>query len=166
MSTAKPEANGRPQPNSPLRGRPFEKGNGGRRPGSRNRATLVAQALLKDEEVELVRKAIELAKAGDGPMLKFLLERILPKERSVHIDLPTMKRVDDAVGALGAIINAVGTGQIAASEAAALATLVATYARTIDVYELESRMDKFEQDEKRQLMDQSPRRSGAPYPFE
>jgi hypothetical protein len=43
------------------RGRPFAKGNGGRRPGSRNRSTLVAEALLRDEEAELVRKGIELA---------------------------------------------------------------------------------------------------------
>jgi hypothetical protein len=150
MSVAKPEPNGRsapnPQPNSPVRGRPFEKGNGGRRPGSRNRTTLVAEALLKGEEVALARKAIELAKAGDGPMLKFLLDRILPKERSVRFDLPAMERADDAVDALGAIINAVGTGQIAPSEAAALATLVEVYARTIRVHELESRLDKLERD--------------------
>jgi hypothetical protein len=90
MSVAKPEPMGRsapnPQSNSPARGRPFEKGNGGRRPGSRNRTTLVAEALLKGEEVELVRKAIELAKAGDTQMLKFLLDRILPKDRSVHVE--------------------------------------------------------------------------------
>ena len=98
MSVAKPEPNGQsapnPHPNLPVRGRPFEKGNGGRRPGSRNRTTLVAEALLKDEEVELVRKAIELAKAGDSPMLKFLLDRILPKDRSVRVDLPAMDRAD------------------------------------------------------------------------
>jgi len=105
----------------------------------------VAEALLKGEEVELVRKAVELAKAGDVQMLKFLLDRILPKERSLRIELPTMERADDAVAALGAIINAVGSGQIAASEAAGLAALITTYARTIDVYELESRMDKIEQ---------------------
>jgi hypothetical protein len=151
MSVAKPEPNGRT--NSPVRGRPFEKGNGGRRPGSRNRTTLVAEALLQGEEVELVRKAIELAKAGDVPMLKFLLDRILPKERSVRVELPPMERADDAVDALGAIINAVGTGQIASSEAAALATLVATYARTINVYELESRLDKIERDLTRLSMD-------------
>ena len=29
--------------------------------------------------MELVRKAIEMAKAGDAQMLKFLLDRILPK---------------------------------------------------------------------------------------
>ena len=44
-----------------------------------NQTTLVAEALLKDEETALVRKAIELAKAGDVQMLKFLLDRILPK---------------------------------------------------------------------------------------
>ena len=70
------------------RGRPFEKGNGGRKLGSKNRTTRVADALLKGEEVELVRKAVELAKAGDVPMLNFLLDRILPKERSVHVELP------------------------------------------------------------------------------
>jgi hypothetical protein len=144
VSVARPESNGRPQPNSPVRGRPFEKGNGGRRPGSRNRTTLVAEALLKGEEVELVRKAIELAKAGDGPMLKFLLDRILPKERSVHVDLPPMDRSSDAVDALAAVIDAVGAGQIAPSEGSALASLVAAYARTINVADLELRLDVVE----------------------
>jgi hypothetical protein len=63
--------------------------------GSKNRKTLVAEALLKGEEVELVRKAVELAKAGDVQMLKFLLDRILPKERSVRVDLPVMDRSSD-----------------------------------------------------------------------
>jgi len=150
MSVEKPGHNGRSDPNlqpySRVRGRPFEKGNGGRRRGSKNRTTLVAEALLEGEEVALVRKAIELAKAGDTQMLKFLLDRILPKERSVRVDLPEMERADDAVDALGAIIDAVGTGQIAPSEAAALATLVAAYARAINVHELESRLDKIESD--------------------
>ena len=65
------------------RGRPFAKGNGGRKLGSRNRATLLADALLEGEQEELIRKGIELAKAGDPQMLKFFLDRILPKERLV-----------------------------------------------------------------------------------
>jgi hypothetical protein len=52
------------------RGRPFAKGNGGRKVGSRNRATLLADALPKGEQEELVRKGIELAKAGDAQMLR------------------------------------------------------------------------------------------------
>jgi hypothetical protein len=35
----------------------------------------MGQALLKEAEEDLLRKAIEMAKAGDGPMLKFLLDR-------------------------------------------------------------------------------------------
>ena len=144
------EPNGRsapnPQPNSPGRGRPFEKGNGGRRPGSRNRTTLVAEALLKGEEEELVRKAIELAKAGDTQMLKFLLDRILPKDRSVRIEIPEMQRADDAVDALGAIINAAANGEIAPSEGAAVASLIDAYVRTINVADLESRLETIEKD--------------------
>jgi hypothetical protein len=106
----------------------------------------VAEALLRGEEVELVRKAIELAKAGDTQMLKFLLDRILPKERSVHVDLPIMDRSSDAADALGAVIDAVGAGQIAPSEAAAMASLVAAYARIINVAEFEERLENIEKD--------------------
>jgi hypothetical protein len=126
------------------RGRPFEKGNGGRKPGSKNRATRVADALLKGEEVELVRKAVELAKAGDVPMLKFLLDRILPKERTVQVELPDFVGSADALEALAALVKAASTGQISPSEAAALAGSVTAYARIIDVAEIEERVEKLE----------------------
>ena len=70
------------------RGRPFAQGNPGRPRGSKNRTTAIAQALLANEETELVRKGIELAKAGDVQMLKFLLDRLLPKDRLIKIDMP------------------------------------------------------------------------------
>jgi hypothetical protein len=129
---------------SPSRGRPFEKGNGGRKPGSKNRTTLVADALLKGEEVELIRKAIELAKAGDVPMLKFLLERILPKERTVRVELPDLVGSPDAVEAMAVLIEAASTGQISPSEAAALAGPITAFAGIIDVAETEERVDKHE----------------------
>jgi hypothetical protein len=55
------------------RGRPFAKGNPGRKPGSKNKTTLIGHALLKEAEERLLQKAIEMAEGGDGPMLKFLL---------------------------------------------------------------------------------------------
>ena len=94
--------------------------------------------------MELVRTAIEVAKAGDVPMLKFLLDRILPKERSVRVDLPPIDHASDAVDAVGAIIEAVATGQIAPGEASALASLVAAYARVINVADLELRLADIE----------------------
>jgi hypothetical protein len=126
------------------RGRPFAKGNPGRRPGSKNKTTVIGQALLKEAEEDLLRKAIEMAKAGDGPMLKFLLDRILPKERSVQIELPKLLLASDAVDALGAIVEAIGTGQIAPHEGASLATLVGSYAKTIHVADLELRLESLE----------------------
>src|SRR5262245_49527855 len=73
-------------------------------------------------------------------MLKFLLDRILPKERSVRVDLPPIDFAN-AAHALRAIIAAVATGRIAPNEGSALATLVATYARTINDAKVELRLD-------------------------
>jgi hypothetical protein len=131
-------------PNTRARGRPFPKGNGGRRVGSKNRATLVAEALLKGEEAELVRKAIDLAKAGDVPMLKFLLDRILPKERSVQLDLPAIDADISAVEACGRIVAAAASGRISPSEAAVLASLLTIYTRIQDIAEFGERLEKVE----------------------
>jgi hypothetical protein len=98
------------QPPRSKRGRPFSKGNPGRTPGAKNKTTLVAEALLRGEETELVRKAIELAKAGDTPMLKFLLDRLLPKE------------------------------MLTPSEGAAAGALVREFTRALDVAELSQRI--------------------------
>ena len=70
--------------NTTPRGRPFAKGNSGRRPGSKNRSSVVAASLLAGEKTALLRKAIELALNGDVPMLKFLLGRLLPRDRLIE----------------------------------------------------------------------------------
>jgi hypothetical protein len=126
------------------RGKPFASGNSGRKAGSKNRATLVAAALLEGEVEELVRKAVELAKAGDVVMLKFLLGRILPRERLVKLDLPSMDFADDAVEALGCIMRAVSEGAISPSEGAAVAPLIDSYARAIDLADVVKRLDSLE----------------------
>jgi methylmalonyl-CoA mutase cobalamin-binding subunit len=92
---------------SPVRGRPFTAGNAGRKLGSKNRVTVIASSLLKGQTEALVRKAVELAKAGDRDMLKFLLGRVLPRERTIKFDMPTMEFADDGVAALGSIMRAV-----------------------------------------------------------
>ena len=126
------------------RGRPFAEGNAGRKPGSKNRTTVVAAALLDGEAETLVRKAVELAKDGDVAMLKFLLGRILPRERLIKLDLQPMNFADDAVAALGAIIGAVGDGRISPSEGAALVTMIDAYTRAIDMADVVKRLDALE----------------------
>lgn len=127
------------------RGRPFAKGNGGRKPGSRNRASLLADALLEGEQEELIRKGIERAKAGDPVMLKFFLDRILPKERPVKIALPPIECHRDLTTACATIVQAVGAGELAPSEGSAVASLLASMARFIDDAEIEARLSSVEE---------------------
>ena len=126
------------------RGRPFINGNPGRKPGSKNRATLLAAALLEGEAEKLLRKAVALAKAGDVVMLKFLLGRVLPRERLIKFDLPHMDFADDAVEVLGHIMRAVSEARISPNEGAALATLVNSYREAIDVADVVKRLDSLE----------------------
>ena len=127
-----------------VRGRPFPPGNGGRRPGSKNRSSLILAALSDADKEELLRKGLEIARAGDVSMMKFFLSRILPRERAITIDLPKMEFADDAVEALGAITSAVCEGKITPGEGVHLAALVNSYARAIDIADLVKRMDALE----------------------
>ena len=86
-----------PKPPGRARGRPFEKGRsgnpGGRRRGSRNKATLAAAVLLAGESEALTRKAVEMALAGDPTAMRLCMEGVLPpcRERTVKFSLPTIE---------------------------------------------------------------------------
>jgi hypothetical protein len=140
--------NGHPSPSVQKRprGRPFAKGNGGRKLGARNRASLLADALPEGEQEALIRKGIELAKAGDPQMLKFFLDRFLSKERPVKIDIPPIESRRDLVAAYASVVHAVGVGEVAPSEGSAVASLLASVAKFIDDAEVEARLCKLEEE--------------------
>ena len=116
------------------RGRPFEPGNPGRPKGSRNKATLAAEALLDGEAEALTRKAIELALAGDVTALRLCWDRIVParKDRPVTFALPNLEHANDAVMASAAIVEAVANGDLTPSEAAELSKVIDSFARTLE----------------------------------
>jgi hypothetical protein len=59
--------------------KPGESGNPAGKPrGARHKTTLACDLLLEGEAEAITRKAIELAKIGDGPALRLCLERIAP----------------------------------------------------------------------------------------
>jgi hypothetical protein len=119
----------------------------GRPKGSRNRATLAIEALLEGEGEALTRKAIELAKAGDMAALRLCLDRILPprKDSPVAFDLPEIKTLNDAVPAMGALVKAVGQGDLTPAEAGELTKIVQAFAKVIETVELEERVRKLEE---------------------
>jgi len=123
------------------RGRPFPKGNPGRKPGSKNKATLLATSLAGSQGEEILRKAIEMALGGNVPMMKFLLDRILPKERPIQLELPRLDWAHDSVDAMAEIVDAVSSGRISPREAADVAQLVSAFTRAIDITDAQMEID-------------------------
>jgi hypothetical protein len=93
----------------------------------------------------VTRSPIEIAKDGDAQMLKFLLDRILPKDRPVKLDVPQIDHPHEAaVHVLSAILRAVAAGEIAPSEGAAVAALVSGFTPFVDSADFENRIQALE----------------------
>ena len=105
----------------------------GKPKGTRNKTTVLFDRLLDENAQPLIEKAIELAKAGDVPSLRLLIDRIGParKDRHVGYNLPEMACAADAVKAAAALAEAVADGELTPSEAADLGKLVESYARAL-----------------------------------
>ena len=123
------------------RGRPFQKGNPGRKRGSKNKTTLLAASLAVEQGEEILRKTIELAMGGNVAMIKFLLDRVLPKERAIQLELPPLVYAPDSVDAMAKIVDAVSSGRISPREAADVAQVVSAFTRAIDVTEVQNAVD-------------------------
>jgi hypothetical protein len=137
-------------PKQRQRGRPFAKGvsgnPAGKRPGTRNRATVAAEALLDGEAEALTRKAIEMAKQGDITALRLCLDRVVAprRERPVQFRLPALRSAADAAGAMAAIADAVANADLTASEAAELSKVVESFARIVEVTDFDERLRALE----------------------
>ncbi len=120
----------------------------GRIPGSRNKATLAAQALLDGEVENLTRKAVELALEGDTTALRLCLERILPARKEAALaplDLPKVEGAADLPQLTAAILDSVAAGRITPGEGQALAALASTHAKILEIAELEQRITALEE---------------------
>ena len=91
----------------------------GRKEGSRNRATLALQALLEGEGERIIRKAVDMALAGNETALRLVLERLLPvaKDRPITLDLPKLAKPSDVAEAVRRAVEAVATGEVTPAEA-------------------------------------------------
>jgi hypothetical protein len=118
----------------------------GRPKGSLNKATLLAQALIDGEGEQIVRKTLELAKAGDGAALKIVMDRLIPPRKDRHLQFPLLPISDaqSAAAAMSTLIDAVGNGELSASEADGLAGLVERRAKLSELAEIEARLKALE----------------------
>ena len=127
--------------------KPGKSGNPSGRPkGARNKTTLAIEALLEGEAEELTRKAIEMAKGGDGPALRMCLDRLAPprKDSPVCFDLPPIKSVADTVEASSALLSAVAGGDVTPDEAARIMSLLTSHKVLVETGEFERRLEALE----------------------
>jgi hypothetical protein len=124
----------------------FEKGQSGnpagRPPGSRNKATLLAEAMFQGEAEAIIRLAIDKAKAGDMGAIRLCLERVFPrlKDRATVFDLPPINGAPEALAALTMIVAGVRGGDLTAAEGSDLSKLVDHYLRALEAKDFEQRL--------------------------
>ena len=131
------------------RGKPFKPGQSGnpagKPTGTKNRATVMAQALFDGEAETLTRKIIELAMGGDMQALRVCVDRLCPPMKAqaapVQVDIPETDSISDIANAF---IKAAANGQLPPDVAAQLVSAVGTLARVVEVDELKKRMAALE----------------------
>jgi hypothetical protein len=118
----------------------------GRPKGARGKATIMAEGMFDGEAQEVIRAAIDLAKAGDVAAIRVCLDRIAPRKRDRQVDfeLPPLHTAADAAVALAAITAGVSDGDLTPSEAADLFKLVDGFTRTLEATVFEQRVARLE----------------------
>jgi hypothetical protein len=125
----------------------YEKGQSGNpagRPlGSRNKATVLAEAMFQGEAESIIRMAIDKAKEGDIMAIRLCLERVFPRlrDRATIFDLPPINGAPDALAALTSIVEGVRGGEITAAEGCELSKLVDHYVRTLEAKDFDQRLN-------------------------
>jgi hypothetical protein len=110
--------------------------------------TRAAEQLLEGEGEALTRKAIEMAKAGDGRALRLCLERLLPprKDRPIEFMLPAVAKAEDHPPALAAILHGVATGEITPQEGQALSAVLEQHRRALETADIDARLRALEEE--------------------
>ena len=124
----------------------FSAGNPGKPRGSRNKATLAIESLLQGQAEALTQTAITKALEGDSIALRLCMERIAPapKDQPVSFSLPKMNNALDTSEAAGSVIRAVSEGELTPIEATRVMGLIDIYRRTLELTEIEQRLQALE----------------------
>src|SRR5262247_3879649 len=113
----------------------FRPGNPGRPKGARHKTTLAIEALLGGQAEKLTEKAIQMALGGDVTAMRLCLDRLAPppKDRPIQIGMPRLASVEDMTTATAAVVDAVTSGTITPSEGEAIAKLIETHRRAVEL---------------------------------
>jgi hypothetical protein len=144
---------------------PGQSGNPAGRPrGSRNKKTLMLEALLDDESEVLMRRVIGLAKMGDDVAMRLVFSRMLPtrRDRPVPLELPRIESEADARRASGDVMEALGGGEITPQEAEQLLRVIAGAAMVMQSSEMGERIRWLQERVAQLSRERAPRQIAAP----
>jgi hypothetical protein len=128
------------------RGRPFEPGNPGRPPGSKNKTTRMLEQLIEGQAEQCVEKLKELALAGDVACLRIIIDRLIPLQKSqpINVGIPPINDSQDVLSVISSVWDAISDGELTPEEATALCMLIDRTVRAIEVNDLSKRLDELE----------------------
>ena len=128
----------------------FAKGNPGgpgRPRGAVRGATLALDQIGAEASGDLIKVAVDLARAGNIEALKLVLNRVWPMRagRPLEIEAPPVRALADLVPAATAIADAVLQGEMTPSEGREVSALLNMQCRLIEVADIEQRLKALEE---------------------
>lgn len=126
---------------------PGQSGNPAGRPkGTRHQALVALDAIGAEGAERVLRRVMAMADNGDLKACELILTRLWPPRRSrpVLLELPSMHTAADLIPALGALIAALGSGQISPEEANSVASVLEVHRKAIETIELDTRIAALE----------------------
>jgi hypothetical protein len=118
----------------------------GKRKGTRNRASLLAEALRDGEGEAVARVVIDKALAGDAAAARFCLTLLSPKPRgrAIALDLPEGSRPGDVVAAFNVTLAAMAAGEITPDEALVITRVLDGRLRALKAWQLEESLTSYD----------------------
>ena len=151
--TASPPPDEKPRRGPGRRFQPGRSGNPNGRPtGARPKALLALDALGEGRAGAILEAMAEKAAEGDTAAAGLILGRVWParKGRPTPLSLPAVREAADVSAALGAVVAAMGAGELTAEEAQAVSAVLETQRKAIETVDLERRIAALEAQKDRQ----------------
>lgn len=124
--------------------KPGQSGNpAGKQKGTKDKRTALRE-LLQPHAADLVKKAVDLALAGDTTALRICVDRIIPAVKAKDAPI-SLSGLSGSLADQGrTVLDALAAGELTPDEASAVMGVISAQARIIEVDELEKRIAALE----------------------
>jgi hypothetical protein len=137
-----------PNPSPETRFKPGQSGNpAGKKPGTRNKLTVLLETMLDDKAEAILARSIEKAAQGNAASERLWVPRMVPlaRRRAVAVDLPKPDTAEAIAEAGARIVLAVAESEITPEEGASLTAALQTQRRAVEAVAFEERIARLEE---------------------